>query len=93
MNTLIFKLFFTDDEIRQNEGFKNVNLGNVVSSSYKENDEPNNRTGFLNADDYALLKKYKLEAFEVQVYLLRNIDGYMAKQHNSKIKIFQETSF
>lgn len=53
------------DEIRQDEGFKNVSLGNVISSSYggtKDNT-------FVNAEDNVLLKKHKAPSFEVQVGL------------------------
>ena len=48
------------DEIRQNEGFKNVSLGNVITASYKEL-KPN----FLSAEDAKLLEKYAVNSFEV----------------------------
>merc|ERR1719264_2042905 len=53
------------DEIRQSEGFKNVNLGNVISSSYKAE----KKTTFVNHEDHEILDKWRVKSFELQVGL------------------------
>jgi len=53
------------DEIRQSEGFKNVSLGNVISSSYGGT----KRSTFVTLEDDVLIKKWKVPSFELQVGL------------------------
>ncbi len=48
------------DEIRQNEGFKNVSLGNVITASFKE-PKPN----YLSPEDAKITEKYAVASFEV----------------------------
>lgn len=50
------------DFIRQNEGFKNVSLGNVLSAK-----APNEPIPFIRQADDELYRKYRDPAFEVQV--------------------------
>jgi dipeptidyl-peptidase III len=52
------------DDIRQIEGFKNVSLGNVLSAK-----APNEKIPFIKDSDLALYRKYRDQAFEVQVGL------------------------
>lgn len=52
------------DDIRQTEGFKNVSLGNVLSSVLKDS-----KITFLGEKDEELLRKFAATSFEVQVGL------------------------
>ena len=51
------------DEIRQTEGFKNVNLGNIVSALKK----PGNKTNYVSKGDHELIHEWELKSYEVQV--------------------------
>ena len=74
-------IFFADGEIRQSEGFKNVNLGNVVTN--KERSET--KSNYVSMEDHELLESFKNPSFDVQV---------KTKQSNSKErktqKLFKE---
>ena len=50
------------DDIRQNHGFKNVSLGNILSAK-----APNEKVTFLKDSDLSLFENLKGSAFEVQV--------------------------
>ncbi|KAJ4295707.1 hypothetical protein N0V88_004409 [Collariella sp. IMI 366227] len=52
------------DDIRQQEGFKNVSLGNILSAK-----APNEKAPFVSDADLDLFQKYRDAAFEVQVGL------------------------
>ncbi len=50
------------DDIRQDFGFKNVSLGNVLSAS-----APSEKITFLSAEDEAVFRAWRGRSFEVQV--------------------------
>jgi len=52
------------DDIRQQEGFKNVSLGNVLGAK-----APNEKIPFIAERDLEVFQKYRDHAFEVQVGL------------------------
>ena len=52
------------DDIRQNEGFKNVSLGNVINAKSLKEQIP-----FIADQDQEVYKKYRDPSFEVQVGL------------------------
>lgn len=68
------------DDIRQTEGFKNVSLGNVLSAK-----APNEKIPFIADKDLDIYRKYRDEAFEVQVGL-HELTGHGCG------KLLQETS-
>jgi len=72
---LILFAFCSDGEIRQSEGFKNVNLGNVVTS--KERSEI--KANYVSMEDHELLESFKNPSFDVQV---------KHKRHFKEKKIF-----
>ncbi len=53
-----------DDDIRQNEGFKNVSLGNVLTAAYQDK-----RVSFVCPEDQELYVNLRGPSFEVQVGL------------------------
>ena len=57
--------FGVDDDIRQNEGFKNVALGNVVSAHFKAGGR-DKKADFLSAEDDILLKRWGARGYELQ---------------------------
>ena len=52
------------NEIRQKEGFKNVNLGNRVRAGFKVDNDTN--VPFLSKEDVEYMKKFRLRSFEIK---------------------------
>eukprot|EP00039_Didymoeca_costata_P022329 m.4269 g.4269 ORF g.4269 m.4269 type:complete len:705 (-) comp2945_c0_seq1:1039-3153(-) len=55
------------DDVRQNDGFKNVSLGNVLKAKFVFSESE--KVTFLTDADQAMYKEYVLKAFDVQVGL------------------------
>lgn len=52
------------DDIRQNEGFKNVSLGNIIKAAFKSS-----KRNFVSKEDSELIDKYSEASFELVVGL------------------------
>lgn len=61
---LILICFVLDDEVRQDDGFKNVSLGNVLSSRFKDP-----KHDFIGEEEKKMMSAHAAEVFEVQVGL------------------------
>ena len=59
------------------EGFKNVNLGNVVSSSKKSG----NNTNFVSKEDHEIIKEWNIKSYEVKV----RTDAIFVTRHQDQL--------
>lgn len=80
------------DDVRLNYGFKNVSLGNVVSANPK-NPRKEEVISFLGPDYQAIFKKWRDDAFEVQVglhELLGHGSGKLLQETDSDVFNFDK---
>ena len=55
------------NEVRQSDGFKNVNLGNRIEAGYKVSEDT--KVSFVSEEDGDYIKKFKLKSYKVKVAL------------------------
>jgi len=77
------------DDIRQNIGFKNISLHNIITNSFITNSDK--QIDYLSVSDSELYKKYIITAYEIQVAgheLLGHGSGKLFYQYKNKLYNF-----